>query len=75
MCQDYMDSWKEVAMSQSQAEWAAEDVVTHLSTLESANYGFPTFNDTYRTKVGMLKVRMQRIVEEIEALDPEQDNV
>jgi hypothetical protein len=71
---NYIDGWKEQASQQNMAEWAAEDVASHLKSLETARYGFPV-TDSYKNKVAMLSARMQRIVEEIAELNAEGDNV
>lgn len=74
MCREYFDDWKEAYSVQNFAEFAADDVVMHLAALENAKYGFEV-SDSFRNKVSMLSARMQRIAEEISALDQQGDNV
>ena len=74
MCSEYLDSWKDVYSIENHAVWAADDVVSHLKTLENAKFGFKV-TDSYRNKVSMLSARAQRIAEEIAALDPEKENL
>jgi hypothetical protein len=74
VCSGYIDSWKEQSTQQNMAEWAMEDVVSHLKDLETSRYGFEV-TESYKTKVGMLSARAQRLLEEIAELNAEGDNV
>ena len=74
MCEGYIDSGKEQSLQQNMAEWAAEDVATHLKGLETSRYGYKV-TESYKEKVGLLWARQQRIVEEIAALNSEGENI
>lgn len=74
MCEEYIDGWKEQSSAQSETEWAASDLVTHLYRLETARYGFKV-TESYKNKVGMLSARAKALEEEIEKLDAEGENV